>query len=280
MISEKDIQQQSVNAWNQWRSLWIDNARANGNLLHDPLSKYLDHCKGEVLVQAAFGHSLSTHLDTIKEYRNTIKIMCCDKAFGYLSENGIVPDYCLIADASVSMDWIGTADTSKTILFSNIAAKTDWTSKWEGPRVFYVNWDNLGTAKILGAIGRCREVIPASSNVSNAQIVLASQVLNPKVQILTGYDYSWQDDGNYYASMDSEKRHYMHHIDAISPYGNIVKTSSNLSFSCNWLMQYLYKFGGLNIINASERGLLDIDRKMPMRRALESFVKKEVVKCR
>ena len=271
MLNQKDIQQQSEAAWNVWKNKWLDNCRVNKALKKGKLSDLLDHAKGKVLIQAAFGYSLSKHIDLLKKYKDKVEVMCCDKAFGYLMENGIIPTYCLIADASVTIDWIKGQDISKTILLSNVAANPEWTLNWKGPLYFYVNWDNIGTAHILGRAADCWEVIPASSNVSNAQVVLATQILNADYNLLTGYDYSWEDDGDYYASGASPKKDYMHHADMISPYGYLAKTSSNLMFSCNWLAQYLMKFNTLKVINCSERGILAIDRRMPLEAAIQTF---------
>lgn len=274
ILEQKDVQQQSMAAWNVWRVKWLDNCAKNKMLPKRSLKEMIDHAKGEILVHAAFGYSLALHLDTLKAYRDRIKIFSCDKAFGYLKENGITPDYCIIADASVSPEWIKDQDTSETILFSNVAANPEWTYAWRGPLYLYVNYDNIGSADILGPAADCNEVIPASSNVSNAQVVLASQILNPAAHLLLGYDYSWEDDGLYYAGGDSVKRHYMHMMDAISPFGKLVKTSTNLDFSCKWLMQYLMKFQKLTVVNCSERGLLDLPKKMPLEQAIHHFARR------
>lgn len=268
MIAKNEIKQQSMNAWNAWRKLWVANCRETASMDKIAASSLVGVGRGKTLIQCAFGHSLAGMLDTIRRQRIKFDVMCCDKAFGYLMENGIVPDWCVIADASVNTDWIKNQDTSRTTLIANVAANTGWTKGWEGRRVFYVNWDNIGTAKVLGRIAGIYEVIPASSNVSNAQIVFASQVLGYNAQLLVGFDYSWADHGTYYAGQDSEKRYYMHHMDVVSPWGYIAKTSTNLNFSCRWIMQYLMKFYRVNAINCSGQGLLDLPRKMPLARAI------------
>jgi len=268
LLDQKDVRAQSENAWNTWKYKWLKNCAINKDLNRISLKTLVNECRDHILIQAAFGHSLSLHLDTIKAYRGKVKVMCCDKAYGYLMDAGIVPDYCIIADASVTTDWQNGHDTSETTLFANIACNPEWTKEWKGRLVFYVNWDNIGTADRLAKAGNCYEAIPASSNVSNAQVVLASQVLNPTAQFLVGYDYSWEEGGNYYAAKDSEKRHYMHHSDVISFDGKLTQTSSNLMFSCYWLMQFLAKFSDRGVVNCSERGILGINRRMPFKDAL------------
>lgn len=255
-LNKEVVEQQSVAAWSTWKTKWMGNCRKTRQIPKSSMSSLLNKCKDKILIQAAFGASLAKQIPFLKENRHKFQLMCCDKAFGFLMENGIVPDYCIIADASVSSEWIKGHDTSNTILIANIAANPEWTVRWKGEVVFYANWDNIGSAKTLSPLAEVFEVIPASSNVSNAQVVFASQVLNPSVQLLVGYDYSWRADGNYYASGDHQKRHLMHHMDVISPWGYLAQTSSNLSFSCLWLQQYLMKFPKVKIFNCSGEGIL------------------------
>lgn len=269
MFNKNDIQQQSMAAWNQWRPLWIKNCKINRELNTKTFSELLGTGKGKTLVHAAYGHSLSGGLDTIKKNRDKFDLYCCDKAFGYLMENGITPNYCHIADASVKPDWMKGQDTGKTTLIANIAANPAWTMEWKGKIYFYVNWDNIGTAKVLGNIGKCHEVIPASSNVSNAQVVFASQVMGYDKQLLIGYDYSWHEKGSYYAGKDVDKKYWMHHVTVVTPYGYLAKTSTNLIFSCKWLLQFLSKFSNQLIINCSEQGIFDCPNKMKLSNALK-----------
>ena len=275
MLKKDDIYRQSTAAWNIWRTKWIDNCAVTKTLDKQSMATLLNACEGKLLVQCAFGYSLNHNLPAIRAYRDQLSVMCCDKAFGYLMENEIVPDYCIIADASVDTEWIKGQDTSKTTLIANVAANPEWTKNWKGPRVFYLNWDNIGTANILGAASDVWEVIPASSNVSNAQVVFATQVLNPSKQLLVGYDYSWMEGGWYYASKDSDKRHYMHHADVVSPFGYLARSSSNLIFSRNWLMQFIQKFKyGHRIINCSGMGLMELESQMPLGEAVIRYVPK------
>lgn len=273
LLSKEEVHQQSMAAWNAWRTKWIRNCKVNRNVPHDKFASLLNRGEGKILVQAAFGASLRPNLDGLKKERHRVDIACCDKAFGFLMQNGITPDYCIIADASVSSEWQLGFDTAQTVLVANIACNPDWTARWLGPVVFYANWDNIDSARVLAPIADCYEVIPASSNVSNAQVVFASQVLGYKYQLLLGFDYSWREDGDYYASGDNPKRHYMHHLDVVAPEGYIALTSSNLYFSCFWMMQYLMKFPQIKTINCSD-GILGYAPRLPFDRALDFCEKK------
>ncbi len=270
MINSDEIQQQSMAAWNQWRPLWIKNVKVNKELKNGSFSELLNIGKGKTLLIAAFGYSLSENIESIKKNRDKFDIFCCDKSFGYLMDNGIVPNYCQIADASVETKWMTGRDTSKTILISNIAANPEWGLEWKGKKYYYTNWDNIGTAKILGKLGNCYDLIPASSNVSNGMIVFASQVLGYKKHLLVGFDYSWDTDGKYYASGNpgGNKKNYMYHATVITNHGRLSRTSTNLLFSCKWMMDYLMKFKNLLTINCTDRGIFNIPLRMSIEKGL------------
>lgn len=278
LLSKDTVQQQSMAAWNTWRDKWKRNCKINRHVPKDTLSSLVNSGKGKILVQVAMGASLtSDKISLLKKERERFDIACCDKAFGLLMAAGIVPDFCIIADASVSAEWQKGYDTSKTTLVANIACNPEWSVNWKGQVCFYANWDNIGSAKVLAPLADVYEVIPASSNVSNAQVVFASQILGYDYQLLVGFDYSWRRDGTYYAGGDSAKRHYMHHLDVVSQAGYLAMTSSNLYFSCFWLMQYLMKYPQIKVINCSEDGILGYVPRMPLQQALKSVSKKEKI---
>ena len=241
-LTKEDINKQSQGTWIRWRHDWIKNSKANHDVKRKPLKDLINYGEGKSILQIAFGNSLKQNIENIKAIyvEEDFDVLCCDKAFGYLMENGIVPNFCLVADANIDDIWFKDHDTSKTKLIANIAANTNWTQHWDDDIYFYSNWDSIQTAKILGKIGDCYEVIPAASNVSNAQIVFVNQIMGYKWQVLIGFDYSWQDD-QYYATGDyKQKKSWMNHMTLLSK-GRILQTSMNLMFSVQWMSMYLKK---------------------------------------
>jgi hypothetical protein len=199
--------------------------------------------------------------------------MCCDKAFGKLLDNGIKADYVMLADANIDYDtWLAPYiwQTEGVKLISTVYANPQWTSKWRGDVTFYMNKDAIGTERnFLPTWGDNMRIIPASSNVSNAMVVFMlgcddnSRINYAGYQhyFLTGFDYSWQTDGNYYAFCNpADKRHYMNHRTFLDCYKNICHTSENLIFSAKWLMQYIETFK-IPVMNCSGRGLLEISSR-------------------
>lgn len=267
-MNNKEVQQQSINAWRQWGKQWIENAKINKTLKTGSFSKLLGIGKGKILLQIANGYSLALNVEKIKKNRLKYDIYCCDKTFGYLIKNGIVPDYCHVADANVKFDeWAKGYDNSNTTLISNIAAAPQWGLEWKGSKYYYTNWDNIGTADILSEAGDCFDVVPAASNVSNSQVVFSTQVLEYSKQLLVGFDYSWGDDGEYYATGNVDKRFYMNHA-SVNTNSGIAFSSTNLIFSCRWLMSYISKFKSAVIVNCSERGIFNIPLSMPLEQGL------------
>jgi hypothetical protein len=251
-LTKEDINKQSVGTWTRWKHDWINNSIINKNIENKEIKELLNYGEGKNLLQVAFGNSLKQNIDKIKEIsqRDDFDIFCCDKAFGYLMENKIIPDFCLVADANIDDIWFKEYDTSNTRLIANISSNPKWTQHWKGEIYFYVNWDSISTAKIIGKIGNCYDVIPAASNVSNAQVVFANQIMDYNWQVLVGFDYSWKTD-KYYAIGDyKEKKAWMNHMTLISKNNEIIQTSVNLMFSAQWMSMYLQKTKA-KVINCS-----------------------------
>jgi hypothetical protein len=272
-LTYKDVKQQSQAVFNQFgRSIWIPNAQKNAQLSYKDCNELQDIGIGKTILVIAFGPSLENHIELIKANRHKFDIICCDKAFKVLMERGIKPDYVNLSDAQISLSWIGdTIEKTRDVkLLASPYANPEWTTKWRGDIYFYVNKDAIESERIFAKIfdHKLRQ-IPAGSNVSNSSLIFLTGCDNEGYKnfcgyekyLLTGYDYSWKPNGNYYAfSNPRPKRYYMHHNTIIDYSGNPVFTSGNLIFSAKWLHQYVTTFD-LPVINCSEGGLLDIPRK-------------------
>ena len=164
----------------------------------------------------------------------------------------------------------------RTRAASVITANPDWSEAWHenGGEVWYfVNKDNIKTEERYAPMSGCREVIPASSNVGNAQVVFATQILGYDRYLLLGYDYSWGFDENYYSFNDGEKRYWMKHLQFIDYTGRMVNTSQNLLFSARWLTDFHKNFlsqRGITIVNCCGQGLLDNVPRMRLEKALNA----------
>ena len=233
---------------------------------------------GKHLLCVALGASLENNIDEIKKNRDKFDIITCDKGFRVLIEHGIKPNYVMICDCNIETKWIQGAwnETADVSLIATPYANPEWTIPWKGPRYFYVNKDAIETEKVFMPIfGENMRMIPASSNVSNAMLVFMVGVdefnhdnfSGYEKFLLTGYDYSWRPDGNYYAFYNPKpKRYYMHHMTVLGVDGETAFTSSNLHFSARWLSEYINKLG-VPAVNCSGRGLLQIGSRMSLKDA-------------
>lgn len=266
VLSRKEVEAQSWSAYNQHKDKWRLHAQISKELGTRSLSELNDVGLGKVMVMVATGASLEKQMPLLKKYKDKIDIFTCDKSLGLLLDNDIKPNYVLVADANVSYEkycepWI--EKTEDINLVTNACANPDWMRNWRGDIFSFVNKDAINSEKEFIPLSGNSNIIPASSNVSNAMVVMATQCdeRGPRnawgyaKYLLVGYDYSWHYNGNYYAYTDCEKRCYMNHMQKVDMNGDFVMTSNNLLFSAKWLYTYLTTFK-LSVFNCSETGLL------------------------
>ncbi len=267
-LSEKEVLRQSEAAFMQWKDIWEKHSKFNGELLK---MQGTSHCDllgigaGKSLLCIANAPSFENEIETIKKYinRENTDIICVDKCMCQLIENGIIPNFVILADAGIDYNtWCENyiEYTKNITLISNVNANIEWTKNWKGKIIFYVNKDNIQSEKIYCELSGCKEVIPASSNVGNTVIVFATQIMGYDEYYLIGYDYCWGDEDNYYAFTDSEKRYWMKHLYLIDSLGRFVNTSQNLLFSARWLSDFYNAVlkGKIKIFNCSRKGILNI----------------------
>jgi hypothetical protein len=272
LLDYKAVKKQSQEVFKNFEKKWMEHSRINSQLPFDHPHAYWNIGLGKSLVCVAMGASLEKDIEALKQYRDRVDILCCDKAFGKLLDHGIKADYVMLADANISFDWIKpyVYQTEGVRLISTVYANPAWTKAWKGQRTFYMNKDAIQSERnFLPMWGDNMRVIPASSNVSNAMLVfmlgcddnLRINFAGYQNYFLTGFDYSWRSDGNYYAFNNPiPKRHYMNHRTFLDYNKDICHTSENLIFSAKWLMQYIETFK-LPVVNCSGRGLLEIREK-------------------
>jgi len=268
VVTQKDVVNQSTQVWNQFgESKWIPFAKENAKLGRRSTEELRNSGIGKFLVSAAMGESLEESVPILKQYRDRFDLLTCDKGFGKLLEQGLKADYVMICDCNILPKWIDPyiEETKGVSLICTPYANPAWTTRWLGPRYFYVNKDAINTQKYFMPIfGEDIRVVPASTNVSNAMVVFWTGADETNHYnwggyeqiLLTGYDYSWRPDGKYYAYEDMKpKRHYMSHRVMLDINNDWVRTSENLYFSAKWMYSYLTTFR-LPVVNCTGRGIL------------------------
>jgi len=272
MLTFKDVKNQSLTVYKQFgESKWKPFALLNSHLPRLPKDHFKNIGIGKFLVLCAMGESLEMAIPYLQVYRDRVDILTCDKGFGYLIDNGIMPDYVVICDTNIPFVWVEKyLEYSKdVVLLCTPYANIEWTHTWKGQRYFYINRDAIESEKVFQDIFKDNmRLIPAGSNVSNAMFVLMTGLdetnrvnyTGYEKFLFTGYDYSWRPDGKYYAGNNPmPKRFYMHLHTLLDINNDVVFTSSNLMFSAKWMTQYFNTFKP-NAVNCSDRGLLAVNR--------------------
>lgn len=269
-LSKEQIVSQSEGAYNQWCELWRANAKATQKVKNRTEFKHLEHTGvGKALILVGNGYSLEENIEQLKSERENVDIMVCDKALGHLLDNGIVPDYCFVADARVSYEKYLEPYKDKLqdiVLLSTVTANPQWfLAKWKTV-CFFVNEDVINSHLEFSKISGVNHFIPAATNVSNAMVVVATQsnnkarrnLLGYDKYVLIGYDYSWRADGHYYA-FDKDgggKANYMRHAFVVLRDGTIAYSSNNLIFSAKWLEDYIKNFR-LPVVLGTDKTILN-----------------------
>ncbi len=273
-MNEKQILDQSKAAYKQWCVQWRKHAQQHRNFAKKSLADFENIGVGKAVLAVANGYSFEEHIEFIKEHKDNVDILACDKTMGHLLDNGIKPTYVMVCDANVDFKkymekW--KDQLQDTILFINVCANPEWSYNGNWKDIyFFVNKDIIQSEVEFMKLSGTQNVICAGTNVSNAMIILLTQCENGKRSnffgydkiLLTGFDYSWKAGGKYYAFNDDGdgKSKYMCHTYLTAPHsGAFLYTSGNLWFSCEWLTQYIRTFA-LPIVQCSKDSILNLGK--------------------
>lgn len=261
-MQEKEVMIQSKNAFRQWKDLWINNCQINKDLASASIKVLQNQGIGKRVVCCAMGPSLEKDIKTLKEYRDVIDIICVDKAYKYLVQNGIYPDFMMISDAQVSYELYCEpvqVHTDKTVLIGNINSNPKWGQAWRGHKFYYINQDNIKSEVIFSKLTGCNDFLIAGSNVSNALLIFATTLMNYDRYYLSGYDFSWPSGESFYAfDKNHAKKKYLNQMRTYDRDYNLVNTSQNLWFSKRWLEGFIYKVVGAEKVYNCSDGILKI----------------------
>ena len=269
VTSESEVIKHSKFAFEKWKSLWTNNCKENRPRIKTNLGMFVGKYSDRTAVLFSFGPSLIPNIKKFKrdyEGRTDIVIGCVDKAFKTLVQNGIQPDYCLLADGSVSVDWVTGADheaIKKCLLISLVYGSPKWSELWASVSgaqniAWYLNKDNIDTHAYFAPLSGCWEVIEAASNVGNSLVVFSVKIFGCRTCTLYGYDYSWKPK-QYYGNGNHKKSAFLGNIRKTDINGDIVYTSDNMLFSADWLGKYMFYVKHLynvSIFNCTGSGIL------------------------
>lgn len=260
-LADGEVLQQSKAAFAQWGEQWKIHAKRNGAIPAErrrTLRSFSGCGVGRQIILCAMGPSLEKAVPLMQEA--DCEIACVDKAFGPLVARGLADKirFVFLADANVSFDWArdGIEHSANVVLFANVCANPEWIENWRGPIVLTVNRDNIQSERIFSELSGVTELVPAASNVGNTMTVIAALTFGYDRYLMTGMDYCWRPDGNYYAFHQSDKRYWQKRIVMIDPRGDsFLYGSPNMRFSAQWLEDFIKrvipKTNGANVIDCS-----------------------------
>lgn len=289
-LTSDQIKQQSQNAYAQWKDKWRKHAEINSKYEMKTLEEFENSGVGMACLAVGNGYSLEAEIETIKKYKGNVDIIACDKSLGALLDNGIVPKFCMVCDASIDTARYLEPYKDKIkdiILFSNVCANPEWSGYEWKDRFFFVVEDVLGSQEEFSRISGCKNVIPAGTNVGNSLVIMLSQSNNKGRRnffgydkiLLIGFDFCWKREGSYYAfnKAGDGKSNYMRHIWARNLRGDLVWTSNNLAFSAQWLQQYINSFK-LPVVQCSKDSVLSIKNVAALESQMKYSFKREDAK--
>lgn len=282
-LNKNETVRQSQDAYRQWKDIWIANAKRNEEINKKRGTDARDLMlagRGRMAVLCAMGASLEKHLEAVKRVAANplVDILCVDKCYDILAAAGIPIKYATVSDASVVFsDWADKhAEQQKgTTLFLTATANPDWAEKWAGPISVVICKDSIGTEHEMAKHIHAGATLPASSNVANGLVVIATHILGYQEIALVGFDYSWKPGEHYYsfAEEKSEDKRYWQ----IGGYqtgidDEMCYTSPNLLFSARWLKNFfigmieplgisMHNCGGWGICDGMPQGNLELVAK-------------------
>lgn len=268
-MNNDQIMAQSKAAYGQWAVQWREHAKTHSSFKMKSLVDLENTGIGRAALCVANGYSFEENIQTIKDNKENLDIVCCDKTLGSLLDNGIAPKYCIVCDANVDFSkymekWKN--QLTETILIVNVCANPEWAKHGNWKDIyFFINKDILESEKEFSKISGCKNFIPAGTNVSNAMVVMLTQSDNngrrnffgyDKI-LLIGFDYSWRYGGKYYSFNETGdgKSNYMRHAYCVTTDGSFAYTSGNLAFSAQWFETYVKTFN-LPVVQCTGKSIL------------------------
>lgn len=264
----------SANTGNLYRELWIENARANRALVRRcgwATEELQDSHAGKTSVLLGASPAITKQLGQLRELQQDQDFVFIGITSGlkFMLENGIVPKYCMIADADPKMVrfWkdLDMDLTKDTTLISHVCVHPDMLSMWKGKIKFLVidsddKEVNRKIDKWYRPINGCGNGFFALSSQYNTGAALAYTVLRTHVLIFVGNELSFPDEGAPYYADRSDIKDSWEKQPHISIFGDKVYTNYNFMCLKLALEDFLGKVPGY-FFNATEAGIFGVSKR-------------------
>lgn len=271
----------------QWIAIWTRNICENYYLLkHAESIKFLkDICKDTAAVIVGAGPSLDKNINELKNINALI--IAADRAYKPLLAKGIEPDLVVSVDChdDLILNYINNVNSKKHILVLNSAADYKIARQWAG-KIYYFNMGHAG-------IQFCDRVLPflfpnfmAVANVGcviNTALIIANWI-GCKSLILAGCDFSYPNkkmtcdtydfiDDKFIKIETDEKVRFAKRSGKIQKNG-IYTYPPFIDYERT--MKVLAEGQKLEIVNATEGGIIDSFPTMILKEAKEKYCQNDV----
>lgn len=276
---------------NQWIGVWTRNIAKNYYRVcqGETIIKIRNTCEGVPAIIVGAGPSLDKNIDELKDI-NAI-IISTDRAYKALLARGIDPDLVVSVDCHDDhiLGYLNKVDSSNHILAMSTAEDYKIARMWQG-RILYFNMSHKGVQFCDRVLPYLFKKFPAVANVGcvvNTASIIANW-MGCKSLIFVGCDFSYPDNKMSCDTYDIingalqkvevnekekfEKRSGKVDVNGIYTYPPFLEYLK--------VIKVFNKNSDLNIVNATEGGIIDCFPKMTLKEAKEQYCLKDVKEVR
>ena len=254
---DKFVNQISDNTGGKYERLWIDHARRNRKRVEMDgwaASDLLDAGLGKTAVLIGAAPSVRSKVSDLRflQSDNNYLLYSVSSGLGFLLDNGIHPDYCMVMDAdpTISRFFDRVDERAKDVtLIASVCTAPEIVERWPGP----VKWIAVYTSikelnrslrKWYAPVNGCGIMFPALCSQYNTAVAAAYRVSGCRILIFVGNDLSFPDekDAKYYADRSDLKDEWVRKPQP-DIHGNKVYTTYNfmtLKLACEDYLQRMY----------------------------------------
>lgn len=255
------------------KDAWLKNARANKKLVREcgwACTDLQDAHKGKTVVVMGSSPALQGQVEKLKRLMMDPDFIFIGMSSGvpFLLENGLIPNYVMIADADPKMVRFWKNEDmgrfSNTTLLASISVDPVMFELWPGKIKFIAYHSSepkldKRLSKMFFPINGLGHFFYALSCQFNSAVAIAATVFQSFIQIYVGCELGFPDkESTYYAGRTDEKDGWERaaHLDI---YGNVAYTTRVLFSLKLALEDFLGKLSGCGyFFNCTEAGILGV----------------------
>jgi hypothetical protein len=274
----------SDNTGSKYERLWIEHARQNRKRVKTEgwaASDLLDAGVGKTAVIIGAAPSVRSKVSDLRflQRDSGFLLYSVSSGLGFLLDNGIIPDYCMVMDADPTIArFFETVDerAKDVTLIASVCTDPKIVEKWPGPVKWIAVYSSIKALdrkyrKWYSPVNGCGIMFPALCSQYNTAVAAAYRISGSRILIFVGNDLSFPDgkDSRYYADRNDIKDGWlrMPHPDI---YGNKVYTTYNfmtLKLACEDYLQRMYvesvsmEGRAPYFFNATESGIFGVSKR-------------------